>query len=216
MQIDQINKVAKLTAMIGSPARLKILQVLANAPRTVEDIAEQTNETVGNTSQHLQKLLSINLVKVEKNGVLRIYTLTSTKTALIIDELFNLVDAISEKLYNTNKNENSLSSKSPLSISEVLDEVKKNKAILIDVRDEHESTHTPVPFSITIPIEKLNDALKKMSKNKSYYIFCRSRACTDADRGVIILKNLGFTAYRLNESPQVLIDNQLNKKNKRR
>lgn len=206
MKNQLIEQVAKITSMIGSPARLKILQILAQSPRSVEVIAEITSETIGNTSQHLQKLLSLNLVTVRKEKLTRIYSLTSEKTALIIEELFNLAEVISKDFLKIESEITQSDLIATISLEEIFDEIKKNKAVLIDVREDHESKHTPVPFALTIPIEKIKEASKTMFKSKKYFLFCRGRACSVATDGVKFLRQAGIKAYRIKESPTTLIN----------
>src|SRR5213080_213097 len=46
----------------ASPVRLELLDLLAQAPRTVEELARTSEQSTGNTSQHLQALHASGLV----------------------------------------------------------------------------------------------------------------------------------------------------------
>src|SRR5262245_58703749 len=48
---EQVARIGKATS---SPARLEILELIAQAPRTVEAIAAEVGQSLANTSHHLQ------------------------------------------------------------------------------------------------------------------------------------------------------------------
>lgn len=189
------EKVAKLGGSLGSPARLKILYLIAQAPRSVETISDFTGEKIGNTSQHLQKLLNEGLVVVRKEKLQRIYSLKNEKVADLIENLFDLHECLSD-------NETEIDNVA--SINGILEEIKNQKAFLVDVRDVCETKETPVPNALKIPIEELEAKVKELDKNKTYYLFCRGRACSLAKEGLKIFESAGLRAIKIKDSPITL------------
>ncbi len=61
--------VAEVGKALSSPARLEILELLAQAPRTVEVLAGEVDQSVANTSHHLQALKRAQLVTAERDGL---------------------------------------------------------------------------------------------------------------------------------------------------
>ena len=61
----QLTRVAKALA---SPARLELLDLLAQAPRTVEMLARLLGEPVANTSHHLKVLRQARLVETTRSA----------------------------------------------------------------------------------------------------------------------------------------------------
>lgn len=57
----------------AEPTRRRILQLLAQQPRTVTDIAGEFDVTRSAISQHLLLLADVGLVEAEKSGRQRIY-----------------------------------------------------------------------------------------------------------------------------------------------
>jgi len=195
---------ATLVSALGSKARLKILYLLAQAPRSVDALATLTGETVANTSQHLQRLLHQGLVLITKDKLSHIYRVSNTNVALMIENLFDLAESTSPAHVQAQKNLSSVNTTQPTTLFSVVESVQKKKALLLDVRESYETSHTPVPGSLSLPLSELKKKAKDLSKNKTYYLFCRGRACVDANEGVNILRSLGFKAYRLKESPSTL------------
>lgn len=195
--------VATMASSLGAPARLKILHVLAQAPRSVEAVAELTGESVANTSQHLQRLRRSGLVCVRKEKVARIYRLTDPAIAVLIEGLFDLAEKVSPSLGQL---EARLSSGDGnlVRLSTIRKEIQNNKAILLDVREEMEAHHSPVEGALSVPLQSLKAKAKSLAKGKTYYVICRGRACPLAAEGVRLLRSLGYNAYRLKENPAVI------------
>lgn len=197
------TKVAAIAANFASPARLKIIYILAQAPRSVETIAQITGESVANTSQHLQRLAREGLVLVKKDKVSRIYRLASDTVALLIEHLLDLTE---EYHFNslTAKEKDTL-----ISLDEVLPKLKAPNAYLLDVREEYEAHNSPVTGALAIPLANLAGQLATLPPGATFYLFCRGRACETANQGVTLLRSSGIKAFCLKESP-TLINERIN------
>ncbi|MBF0360627.1 MAG: helix-turn-helix domain-containing protein [Oligoflexia bacterium] len=196
--------VALIASSIGQKSRLKILQLLSQAPRSVEVLAELSGEAIANTSQHLRRLYKDGLVSVRKDKLSRIYSLKDERIAFFIENLFDLAEHISSDYLQSSNQIVDEEIKNKKDIPTIIEEIINKKAILLDVRDAYESEHTCVEGALTIPLEQLLSRAKTFSKNKTYYLFCRGRICSSASEGVNILRELGLKAYRLQESPLTL------------
>src|SRR5918996_673012 len=75
--------IALMGKAFGSPRRLELLDLLAQAPRTVDELARESGQSSANTSQHLQALHTAGLVTREREG-------TSVRYALAGDEALRL------------------------------------------------------------------------------------------------------------------------------
>src|SRR5215813_190631 len=60
---------------LASPARLELLELLAQSPRTVEALAHESDLSIANASQHLQALRQAGLVENTKHGLFVEYRL---------------------------------------------------------------------------------------------------------------------------------------------
>jgi len=62
------EQVARIGKAMSSPARLELLELLAQSERTVESLSRLTGLTIANASQHLQHLRRAGLVDARKEG----------------------------------------------------------------------------------------------------------------------------------------------------
>src|SRR6266542_3779040 len=75
--------IALMGKAFASPVRLELLDLLAQAPRTVDELARSSDQSTANASQHLQALHAAGLVTRTREG-------TSTRYALAGDEALSL------------------------------------------------------------------------------------------------------------------------------
>src|ERR671928_1655711 len=75
--------IAVMGKAFASPTRLELLDLLAQAPRTVEELARAGEQSTANTSQHLQALHAAGLVTRTREG-------TSVRYALAGEEVLAL------------------------------------------------------------------------------------------------------------------------------
>ena len=64
----ELETIAGRFKMLGEPMRLKILQAVCKAPRTVGDIVTATGSTQANVSKHLALLATAGMLQREKDG----------------------------------------------------------------------------------------------------------------------------------------------------
>src|SRR5687768_12871051 len=72
---------ARLGKALANPYRLELLDLLAQAERTVDSLAEETGASPANISQHLQILRNARLVVSRKNGLFVHYRLADPTVA---------------------------------------------------------------------------------------------------------------------------------------
>src|ERR671923_1077531 len=62
------ESIAVMGKAFASPRRLELLDLLAQGPRTVDELAKASKQSVANASQHLQALHAAGLVARERDG----------------------------------------------------------------------------------------------------------------------------------------------------
>src|SRR5438067_10966173 len=84
---DRVAKAALFDALastakaLASGRRAEIVDVLAQGERAVEEIATEIDQSIANTSQHLQHLLRAGLVRTRRDGTRIYYALADDRVA---------------------------------------------------------------------------------------------------------------------------------------
>src|SRR3954470_2971779 len=81
--------IALMGKAFASPVRLELMDLLAQAPRTVEELARASGQSVANASQHLKALHAAGMVTRTREG-------TRVRYALAGDEVLRLWLALRE------------------------------------------------------------------------------------------------------------------------
>src|SRR5438876_6996856 len=74
--------IAVMGKAFASPRRLELLDLLAQAPRTVDELARASEQSTANASQHLQALHAAGLVTRAREGTSVRYALADEALAL--------------------------------------------------------------------------------------------------------------------------------------
>lgn len=73
MDTQTRERAGQLFAALSHPARLRIVELLCQGERPVNDIAQELDLSQSGTSQHLAVLTRAGVLKVEPQGTTRIY-----------------------------------------------------------------------------------------------------------------------------------------------
>jgi DNA-binding transcriptional ArsR family regulator len=84
--------VAQVAQTIANPHRLELLDLLVQAPRSVEQLAEASALSIANASQHLQRLKRAGLVVSERRGTSMQYHIADPTVARLWVELRTLAE----------------------------------------------------------------------------------------------------------------------------
>src|SRR5438270_11042938 len=76
--------IALMGKAFASPRRLELLDLLAQAPRTVEELARASGQSTANASQHLQALHAAGLVERTREGIRVRYSLAAQPLRLCL------------------------------------------------------------------------------------------------------------------------------------
>jgi rhodanese-related sulfurtransferase len=194
---EQVARIAKAAA---SPKRLELIELLCQAPKTVEVLAREADISVKLASAHLKELRLARLVESERNGKYITYRLASEDVArfwvtirlLAEDRLFELQNALNE--LSTTSVEWTGTSR-----EELIKKAKNGDVVVLDVRpaSEYESAH--LPFARSIPLAELKTRLAELPKDKPVIAYCRGPFCFMSGDAVKLLRNKGFNAMQLRD-----------------
>lgn len=187
---------ARIAQALASERRIEIVDLLAQAPRRVESLAEETGMTVPNVSQHLQVLKGARLVESERRGTSITYRLATGGVLQLWLALRSVAeDRLPEigRLRETYMRDGG----DDVSRDQLQRLLKRGDSVLVDVRPAVEFEHGHVPGAVSIPIEDLERRLAELPKGKRIIAYCRGPYCQFADDAVELLRKRGFDAVRL-------------------
>lgn len=71
------DTLAEAAKALANGRRAELIDVLAQGERSVEELADEIDQSVANTSQHLQRLLRSGLLQSRRDGTRIYYSLAS-------------------------------------------------------------------------------------------------------------------------------------------
>ena len=195
---DIFTNLARIGTALSSSTRIEFLELLAQAERNVEQLANLTGTTVANTSQHLQKLRQAGLIAGRKEGLYVFYRLAGDQVVGLLSALGQVGEAyLAEverivRLYLTQKDD-----LEPVPAKELLERARKGVVTVLDVRPPEEYSAGHLPGAINIPINELEKRLRDLPKGREVVAYCRGPYCLMSYDAVAMLRKKGMKARRL-------------------
>jgi rhodanese-related sulfurtransferase/predicted transcriptional regulator len=194
---DQFALIGKA---LGSARRLELIDLLAQSEYTVEKLAEESNLSVANTSQHLKTLRAARLVDVRREGVVAYYSLSDEAVFLTWQMIRDLGEAcIAEIEWLTDRLFEDRDYKSLISFSELLTLLEEVAVSVVDVRPLREYKAGHIRGACSIPLQELPSRLAEIDKDKEVVVYCRGPYSTLADKAIKTLMAKGYSVRRLQQ-----------------
>ena len=190
--------IATMGKAFASPRRLELVDLLAQAPRTVDQLARVSGQSSANTSQHLQALHTAGLVTRTREG-------TSVRYALASDEVVALWLALREvsvtRLAEVERAARDYLGGDVEAIrhDELIARMQSGDIVLIDVRPHEEYDAGHIPGARSIPLDELEGRLAELPQDQEVVAYCRGALCAFAHDAVRQLRGAGRRARRLEE-----------------
>ncbi len=194
------EQLARIGKAVASPQRLELLDLLSQAPRTVDSLAQEAHLTVANTSRHLQVLRAARLVEAEKDGVFVRYHLADEAVADFFRSLRILaanrlaeLDHIARQFFTDR------GTLEPVDRKVLLARARKGQVTVLDVRPQEEYRAGHIPGALSIPLKELKERLAELPRDQDIVAYCRGPYCVLAAQAVELLQQHGFRAVRLED-----------------
>ncbi|HAQ0077053.1 ArsR/SmtB family transcription factor [Enterococcus lactis] len=198
---DLFEQYALMGKALSNSNRLEIMSLLIQAPKTVENIAKETELTVANASKHLQTLLKAHLVKNRKYKNYIYYEVFDENIEKLLTLFF---ETAQEQLTKANAIIESFAQPSEeeyiLSIEDLEEKMQKNEIVLVDVRPSEEYLTAHIPGAISIPVQELEKRIASLPKDKEVVAYCRGPHCLMSEEAIMILEKHGRQAVRFSQS----------------
>ncbi len=194
------EQLARVSKALASPKRLELLDLLCQAPRTVEELAELAELGVGNTSQHLKQLREARLVESSKRGLYVTYRVASDDVPRFLVAMRGLAEAqLAELPAAVRRVLGGRQPAEPVDGFELVERVNRGEVVVLDVRPPWEYTAGHVPGARSIPLSELAARLAELPPDLPIVAYCRGPYCVYAADAVDLLRRHGYDATRMDQ-----------------
>lgn len=189
------EETAKIAKAIGHPNRARILDLLFQTERHVDDLARLLDTGVTTVSNHLQLLRTAGLIEARRDGT-RLYYRIADDTVLHAWICLRTIaetrsPQVRELLRTIHDRDESLN---PIDAQSARDLATEGHVTLIDVRPtaEYEAGH--LPGAISMPPDQIDTIAESVPKDRMAIAYCRDRYCVFAPTATQRLRELGVNA----------------------
>ena len=190
--------IAVMGKALASPRRLELLELLAQGPRPVDQLAQASGQSTANASQHLQALFAAGLVEREREGNRVRYALAGERA---LDVWLTLRDTAAAELAEVERAARSYlgGQVEEVGREELVERLQEGDVVLVDVRPAEEFAAGHIDGARSIPLDELERRLDELPSDTEVVAYCRGPFCAYAHEAVRRLHYAGRSARRLRE-----------------
>jgi DNA-binding transcriptional ArsR family regulator len=189
---------ARVGKALASGRRLELLELLAQAERTVDELARESGLSLANASHHLRILRDAGLVAARRDGVFVHYALAGDD---VLELWLSLRAVAADRLAEVERAARAYLGGEVEGIArrELMERVRSGDLVVIDVRPAPEFRAGHIRRARSIPIEELERRLDELPPDLDVVAYCRGPYCVYAHQAVRLLQAAGRPARRLED-----------------
>jgi rhodanese-related sulfurtransferase/predicted transcriptional regulator len=190
--------IAVMGKAFASPRRLELLDLLAQAPRSVEELARASGQSTANASQHLQALHAAGMLTRTREGTRVVYAIAGEDALRL---WLALRDASAAHLGEVERAARDYLGEEVETIGreDLRERLAKGEVVLVDVRPQEEFAAGHIEGARSIPLPELERRLAELPPDQEVVAYCRGPFCAYAHEAVRRLGDAGRTARRLQD-----------------
>jgi rhodanese-related sulfurtransferase len=197
-KVALFDALASVAQALGSGRRAEIVDLLAQGERSVEEIANEIDQSVANTSQHLQVLARSGLVRSRREGTRIFYRPASERVSDLWAAVRDVaVRHVAEVGVLADEYLGGRDEVEQLSAEELERRLTRDQVVVLDVRPEPEYRAGHIAGARSAPLPELVALLPKLPRRREIVAYCRGPYCVYADDAVRLLRERGLKARRL-------------------
>jgi rhodanese-related sulfurtransferase/predicted transcriptional regulator len=188
--------IAVMGKAFASPRRLELIDLLAQGPRSVDELARASGQSTANASQHLQALHAAGVVSRERDGTRVNYSLAGRD---VLRLWLELRDASAGRVAEVERAARDYLGDEVEAISreELRKRLRSKDVVLVDVRPAEEFDAGHIDEAVSIPLDELEERLAELPPDSEIVAYCRGAFCAYAHEAVRRLRTRGRSARRL-------------------
>ena len=190
--------IALMGKAFASPRRLELLDLLAQAPRSVEGLARASGQSTANASQHLQALHAAGVVTRTREGTRVRYEIAGEEALRL---WLALRDASAARLAEVERAAHDYLGEDVETIGreDLRERLARGDVVLVDVRPPEEFAAGHIEGARSIPLAELERRLAELPADREVVAYCRGPFCAYSHEAVRRLNDAGRTARRLED-----------------
>jgi len=188
---------ARIGHAVSAPKRIELLDLLSQAEKTVEQLADESSTPIKNTSAHLRVLRQVRLVETRRHGPYVHYRLADEGVFRLLRDLQDVgrrrlaeVEQVA-RLYIDGRD-----ALAPVTLPELRRRLRDGSVTVIDVRPRAEYEAGHVPGALSIPVSELERRLGELPADREVVAYCRGPYCVYSVDAVGLLRARGYRARR--------------------
>ncbi|WP_300008401.1 metalloregulator ArsR/SmtB family transcription factor [Pseudonocardia sp.] len=196
---ELFEHLARVGRALASGKRLELLDLLAQGPRGVADLAATAGLGVTTTSAHLQTLKRAGLVATSRSGTTIRYRLAGDDVAALYAHVRDVADTHLPDVTAARTRYLGQDADEELGRAELLRRARAGEVVVLDVRPTTEYLAGHIPGARSIPIDELADRIAELPADVDVVAYCRGAYCVFAHDAVRLLTGHGRRALRLEQ-----------------
>ena len=190
------NEFAAIGKALANPGRLELLDLLAQGPRGVEDLADAADMGLSTCSAHLQAMREAGLVISVREGKRVVNSLADDDVAELLVRLRSV--AARHRAGTARARDAYLGPADTEAVSrdELLARAEAGDLVVVDVRPGTEYDAGHLTGAVNIPLADLADRLDELPADVEVVAYCRGAYCVLAHDAVRLLTEHGYRARR--------------------
>ena len=197
---DLYEQLARIGKVVVHPKRIELLDLLCQAERSVEALAEATGLKLTTASAHLQVMRQARLVETRREGTRVYYRAAGEEVCRFVGALGDLGRA---RLAEIDQILRSLGTDAAgterVSRDELLARVQAEEVVVLDVRPAEKYSAGHIPGARSLPLEHLEARLDELDPAVEVVAYCRGPLCLLAPEAVALLRDRGRKARCLED-----------------
>ncbi len=192
------EQLARVGKALANGKRLELVDLLAQAERPVEELANAAGLNLTTTSAHLQTLRQAGLAATRRDGTKVYYRLAGSDVADLYARARDLATArIADAAAARDAYLGPDDAGDPVTRDELLRRVATGELVVLDVRPGAEYAAGHIPSALNIPLDQLARRLGELPGGVDVVAYCRGAYCVLAHDAIRLLRERGRQARRL-------------------
>jgi rhodanese-related sulfurtransferase len=196
---ELFEQLARVGKGLASGKRLELLDLLAQCPRGVAELAAAAGLGMTSTSAHLQTLKHAGLVTTSREGTTIRYRLADPDVAALYIQLRAMAAARLPDVDAARRGYLGAEDTEEIGREELLRRAAAGEIVVLDVRPSPEYAAGHIPGALSIPFGDLSERLAELPAEVEVVAYCRGPYCVFAHDAVRLLTAQGHRAVRLSE-----------------